>query len=141
VNKYNTAFFSLLENTFITLKSRFDEDVAIDIFTEIMEKGLRDSYGTSFIFRDTSEFVRLVSQRDASVGLKVEFPCIQTDKLVYRFYTDPMPRLNGIIDYFKLDAVYMNFKIGYILGNDWSFSTTKHIWLGDECSEHIIVKI
>jgi hypothetical protein len=34
----------------------------------------------------------------------------------------------------------MDFKINYVLGPDWTYTITKHLWNGDSCIEHVIVK-
>lgn len=138
MEKYNKPFFTLFENIFITLKNEFHSKKALEIFTKIMEKGLKNSYGDDFKKGKTEEFRRLVGERDEIVGLNVSFPIVENNKIVYQFLTDPFPNLKEHISYKDLDATYLNFKVKYILGDNWDYKTTKHLWLGDKCSEHII---
>lgn len=137
---YNAAFFGLFENIFKLMKTEYGEDKALFIFTQLMEMGLSKSYGNNFVKGDCLEFERKVSERDMAVGLRVGFELIQENKLVYRFFDDPFPNLKGMIDFKKLDKCYMRFKINYFLGEEWDYETTKHLWNGDECIEHIIYK-
>ena len=53
---------------------------------------------------------------------------------------DPFPNLKGHVDPQKLDASYMNFKLKYLLGDDWEYKMTKHLWNGNDCIEHYIYK-
>lgn len=135
---YNAAFFGLFENTFLLLKQEFGEEKALELFTRLMETGLSKSYGTSFEKGIPSEFQRLVQERDNMVGLRVEFPILKDDQIIYQFHDDPFPNLKGKVDSQLLDRCYMNFKIKYLLGDNWHYKTTKHIWNGDAYTEHQI---
>jgi hypothetical protein len=138
---YNKAFFGLYENWFIVLKQELGEDKAIELFTKVMEFGLKkayDAYGANP--GSTKEFAIVVGERDKSVGLRVEFPEIKENKIVYQFLDDPFPNLKGITSFQKIDGNYMKFKVRFLLGENWDYTTTKHKWLGDEYTEHVITK-
>lgn len=136
----NQAFFGLFENTFKTLRKHYGEEIAIKLFREIMETGLGNAYGSDFDKGHPSEFARIVGERDEAVGLRVEFPEVSDDKIIYRFYDDPFPGLNGIVESRKLDATYIPFKISYLLGDEWTYKTTQHLWDGVGYTEHVITK-
>lgn len=140
MNNYNAAFFGLFENVFLMLKKEFGESKALQLFAQLMETGLSKSYGDKFEKGSPFEFERLVKERDNLVGLKVEFPSVTANEFTYRFYDDPFPNLKGKVEPHLLDACYMNFKIQYILGSDWSYKTTQHIWNGNDYTEHVIYK-
>lgn len=137
---YNTAFFGLFENIFKLTKIEFGETKALEIFARLMEMGLSKSYGLDFIKGQPDEFKRIVAERDNLVGLRVGFPSVSPTEIIYRFYDDPFPNLKGLVDPLKLDNCYMSFKLNYILGEGWEYTTTKHIWSGDEFTEHRIHK-
>jgi hypothetical protein len=138
---YNKAFFGLYENLFLVLKEEFDEERALELFAKVMRFGLKKAYDTTgFQKGNPKEFVKVVGARDKSVGLKVSFPTIEKDKIVYRFLTDPFPGLNGKVAPEKLDTTYMEFKVDYLLGSDWKYETSKHFWKGDKFIEHVISK-
>jgi len=136
----NNAFFNLFENTFLVLKEEFGEDEALRLFRIIMENGLKTAYGNEFTKGKAEEFAHVVGERDDAVGLEVAFPKVDDDKIIYQFHTDPFPGLKGHVAPEKLDATYLNFKIDRLLGTGWTYETTKHLWLGDNCSEHVIVR-
>lgn len=140
MKEYNAAFFQLYENWFKLLKKEFGENKALDLFRKAMETGLSKAYGNNFKKGLTSEFVRLVSERDNNVGLLVKFPEISETKLVYQFHTDPFPNLKNEIASQKLDDTFIAFKVKYILGNDWNYKNTTHIWNGDSYTEFVIYK-
>ena len=100
-------------------------------------KGVYDKLG----FRKGSpeDFVRVVGENDRILGLDVEFE-IANGKIIYRFNTDPFPNLKGHVDPTKFDDAYMKFKVEYILGEDWKYTTTKHLWRGNPFTEHVIEK-
>lgn len=140
MKEYNAAFFGLYENWFKLLKKEFGEDKAIDLFRQAMETGLSKAYGDHFNKGLTSEFARLVGERDNNVGLIVKFPEISDDKLVYQFHTDPFPNLKNEISPNKLDDTYIAFKVRYILGDEWHYENTTHLWNGDACTEFVVFK-
>ena len=129
---YNSAFFGLFENVFKLLKSEYGEEKALELFSKLMEAGLSKSYGTSFEKGLPSEFERLVGERDQLVGLRVAFPKVTDDELVYQFHDDPFPNLKGLVNAKDLDRCYMNFKVQYLLGETWDYKTIRHIWNGDD---------
>jgi len=131
----------LYENLFLVLKEEFGEEKALELFTKIMRFGLKKAYdATGFQKGSPKDFAKVVGARDKSVGLKVSFPEIQKEKIVYRFLTDPFPGLKGKVDFAKLDATYMQFKAEYLLGSDWKYETTRHFWNGSKFTEHVISK-
>lgn len=140
MKEYNAAFFSLYENWFKLLKREFGENKAIDLFSKAMEIGLSKAYGDKFQKGLTSEFARLVGERDNNVGLHVKFPEILENKLIYQFHTDPFPNLKNEISAQKLDDSFIAFKVRYILGNEWNYKNTAHLWNGDGYTEFVIFK-
>lgn len=140
MKEYNAAFFGLYENWFKLLKKEFGESKAIDLFRKAMEMGLSKAYGDSFKKGLTSEFARLVGERDNNVGLLVKFPEISENKLVYQFHTDPFPNLKNEIAPQKLDDTFIAFKVRYILGDGWNYKNKTHLWNGDSCTEFVISK-
>ena len=135
---YNTAFFGLFENVFKLLKSEYGESKALVLFSKLMELGLSKSYGNDFKKGDPYEFMRIVSERDKLVGLHVEFPFISANQIIYQFHDDPFPNLKEVVNHVDLDTCYLNFKINYILGDDWSYRTIKHLWNCDGYTDHEI---
>lgn len=138
--KYNEPFFSLFENIFKLLKEEYSEEIALNHFSKLMKKGLAASYGKDFVKEDIHSFINLVGKRDEKVGLEVEFIVLSTQEFLYRFLRDPFPGLKGEVDPAYLDKCYMDFKIEYLLGSNWAFQTTKHLWKGDQYIEHRIFK-
>lgn len=138
----NEAFFTTHEAYFLTLKALKGEEIALDIMKRVMRRNLDSAYSSMLFTKGNPEdFARVVSKRDKSVGLHVEFPAVTDDRIVYQFHTDPFPGLKGYIEPEKLDATYMEFKVLHLLGDDWHYTTTKHLWKGDDCTEHVIEKI
>jgi hypothetical protein len=139
--EYNAAFFGTHEAYFLMLKEKFGEEKALEILRLVMERNLGKAYATmGFKKGDPHSFASAVGERDKSVGLRIEFPEISEGKIVYRFLTDPFPGLKGHVDPHKLDDTFMRFKVSFLLGPDWHYRTTKHIWKGDAFTEHIIEK-
>jgi hypothetical protein len=139
MSEYDAAFFGLYENTFLVLKQDLGEDRALDLFRRIMEGGLGRAYDSMGFQRGSPrDFARVVGERDSGVGLRVEFPEITGNRIVYRFHTDPFPNLKGHVEPGKIDDTYMAFKVRYLLGSDWGYTTTRHIWNGDGFTEHVI---
>jgi hypothetical protein len=138
----NLAFFGLYENLFIVLKEEQGEEMALNIFRKVMEKGLKTAYDKmGFKKGNINDFVRVLTERDNSVGLRVKFPEITENKIVYQFYDDPFPGLKGKVEHEKLDDTFISFKIKHILGNEWKYKTTKHVWDGNEYTEYVITRI
>jgi len=139
--EYNKAFFGLYENVFLVLKEEFGEEKGLALFSKIMHYGLKKAYDSSgFQKGSAKDFARVVSERDQSVGLKVAFPTVEENKIVYQFLTDPFPALKGKVEAHKIDATYMKFKVDYLLGSNWNYKTTKHLWKEDEFTEHILAR-
>jgi hypothetical protein len=138
---YNAAFFKTHEVYFLTIRDTSDETTALDAMRAVMERNLGAAYDTMGVKRgNPQDFVRVVGERDASVGLHVEFPVVNEKKIVYQFYTDPFPGLNGEVDPQKLASTYMDFKVSYLLGANWAWRMTKHAWRGNEYTEYVIEK-
>ena len=139
--EYNKAFFELYENVLLVLQEESDEEKALETFSKIMRFGLKKAYDASgFEKGSPKDFAKIVGERDTRVGLKVSFPEVTKNKIVYRFHTDPFPGLKGKVDAGKLDATYMQFKVEYLLGPKWSYETTSHLWKGGSFTEHTISK-
>jgi len=138
---YNKAFFSVYENLFLVLKKEFGEEKALKLFSKVMRFGLKKAYDSSGFQKGSSkDFMRVVGERDRSVGLKVSFPIVERKKIIYRFLTDPFPGLKGKVTAKKIDYTYMPFKVNYLLGKKWNYKTTNHLWEGKKFTEHVIYK-
>jgi hypothetical protein len=137
----NVAFFTFCQNMFLNLKNnpKVGEERALKLIGETLEMGLKESYDAmGFHKGNPQDFARVIRARDESVGLVVDFPLVTDDRIVYRFHTDPFPKLKDKVDPGKLDATYMAFKVRYLLGEVWSYTTSKHLWRGDDFTEHVI---
>jgi hypothetical protein len=137
----NEAFFTFCQNMFLNLKEdpEIGEEKALELMGKTLEMGLKEAYdATGFQKGNPKDFERVLRARDESVGLRVEFPEVTDNKIIYQFHDDPFPGLKGEVDPGKLDATYMAFKVSYLLGNDWGYTTTKHKWRGDDFTEHVI---
>lgn len=138
---YNSAFFSTHESYFLILKEREDLDYALTVFRRVMERNLKQAYDQMEWERGSpQDFARVLKTRDQSVGLHVKFPEVSEDEIVYQFHTDPFPNLKGEVAAEKLDATYLEFKVRYLLGEGWTYTTTKHLWWDDQYTEHVIEK-
>lgn len=137
---YNTAFFRLYES-FYTVLFRDLGDEGFRIWKQVLREGLFSAYDSSGAKRlgGVDEFIKFVGERDAGVGLQVTFEKT-TEGFVYRFFTDPFPGLQGQIQWKELVDSYLAPKMDYFLGPDWSYRTSKHIWDGAECTEHVFVR-
>jgi hypothetical protein len=93
-----------------------------------------------FIKGNTDHFAKLVKERDESVGLRVELPLITESKIIYQFHQDPFPNLKPVVSASELDNTYIEFKINFLLGDQWSYHTTQHIWDNAPFTEHVIIK-
>ena len=139
--EYNAAFFGVHETYFLVLKETRGEKFALDMMRRVMKRALGKAYTfAGFKKGDPHSFARVVKARDEAVGLKVDFPEVTENRIVYRFHTDPFPSLKGHVSPDNLDATYMEFKVAFLLGKDWSYETTKHLWKGDAYTEHVIEK-
>lgn len=139
--KYNQAFFGLYQNLFLVLKRESGERKALDLFAKIVQKGLKTAYDQEkFRKGNPLDFCRVVKARDQSVGLKVSVLATK-NRIVYRFFTDPFPLLKEKVSAQKLGATYMQFKVRYLLGTQWDYRTTKHLWRRQSCTEFVIQKI
>lgn len=140
MNQRNEAFFAAHTKRFLATMEQDGDKAALREMRSVLSEGLKAAYGTDFKKGNPNEFVRLVGERDESVGLSVEFPEVSERRLVYRLLDDPFPGLKGHVAPEKLDATYMEFKVNHILGEGWSWRTAKHLWKGDSCTEHVIEK-
>jgi hypothetical protein len=140
MNQYNAPFFGLYQNLYLVSRDQLGPQKAMLLFTATMEKGLTSAYGNNFIKGNTGSFVKAVGDRDKAVGLDVRFKDVTKDSLKYEFHTDPFPGLKGQLPHRALDHSYMNFKVRHLLGNNWEYETTKHLWNGDPYTQHWIKK-
>ncbi|MBI4170260.1 MAG: hypothetical protein HY514_01080 [Candidatus Aenigmarchaeota archaeon] len=137
----DVRFFGLYETVFLLYVEKHGEEEALEFMHELFSRALKPAYDQmNFAKGNAYDFARCVGERDKSVGLHVRFPKISADRIVYEFHTDPFPNLKGYIDPRRFDAAYMNFKIAYLLGEDWSYETPEHIWENGEFTRHIITK-
>ncbi len=138
--EYNAAFFNGLTAVVLALKKKYGEEQGIDVMREVFSsrlKGVYDKLG--FTKGSQEDFIRVVGENDRMLGLEVEL-FLENGKIIYRFKTDPFPNLKDHVDPTKFDDAYLRFKVEYLLGTDWSYKTTKHLWKGDPYTEHVIEK-
>ena len=139
--EYNAAFYNGLTAVVLALKRRYGEAEAIDVMREVFSARLKSVYDQlGFTKGSPEDFARVIGANDVMLGLKVEF-IVEPNKIIYRFHTDPFPLLKGHVDPTKFDNAYLRFKIEYVLGDDWDYCTTKHLWNSDPFTEHVIEKI
>jgi hypothetical protein len=138
---YNKEFFDDLTERFLQHMEKDSEEAALQFFRDIMRENLSKAYDKmGFEKGNPYDFERVVGERDESVGLNVKFPTVSEKRIVYQFWTDPFPGLKGHVSAEKLDATYMDFKVSYLLGPEWSYRTTMHIWKNGAFTEHVIEK-
>lgn len=138
MNQRNIAFFAYVENSFIVAKEMFGAEKAIKLMRLSLEKGLKSAYDQmNFKKGDPLEFVRCTKARDEAVGLRVEYQ-IKDGVITYKFLDDPFPNLKNIMTAEQVVSTYMPFKVSYLLGNEWSYEITKHLWKGDDRIEFIV---
>jgi hypothetical protein len=140
MSEYNIAFFKLYERFFLKLKEKLGEK-GIDLWKETMKDALVISYRESGAKKNggINEFIKFVEERDKSVGLQVTFE-LTNDGFIYRFHNDPFPGLKGHIEWKTIVDSYLSVKRDFFLGEGWVYHTPKHIWDGDEYTEHIFKK-
>ena len=138
---YNAPFFNSITNTFLIYKELHGEERSLEFLAELMGRTLGASFKALGLTKgDPRSFVDVIRARDEAVGLRVSFPDISDTQIVYRFHTDPFPRLKDYVDPYKLDATYMKFKVSYLLGEEWTYDTTSHLWRCTPFTEHVITK-
>lgn len=140
MKEYNAAFFSLYENWYKAICNELGEESALRLFKNVMSTGLSKAYGDTFKKGNPHDFVKLVGERDDNVGLVVKFPIVEENKIVYQFHTDPFPNLKSHVDHKKLDDTFISFKVKHLLGDEWKYENTAHIWDGDAYTEFTISK-
>ena len=139
---YNAAFFRLYESVFFLYQGKYGQRAALGFMRSLFADGLGPAYDAmGFQCGLSEDFARVVGQRDAGVGLRVVFPELTREHIVYQFHTDPFPNLRGSVAPEELDATYLEFKIAHLLGQGWGYRTTRHLWHGDAYTEHVITKI
>ena len=91
----NEAFFNLYESFFLAIKKELGEEKALELFTRVMCSGLKAAYDASGFTRGSiDDFVRVITERDNGVGLRVELTP-SDNKIIYRFLDDPFPNLKN----------------------------------------------
>lgn len=140
---YNTAFFGLYQLMFRQYRERHGMEETLRFMSEdIFPNALGPAYDQMGFQRgNVQDFARVIRERDNAVGIRVELPVVKENRIVYRFLTDPFPNLKGLVDPHDLDATYLRFKVRYLLGENWTYTTTQHIWEGAPYSEHIITRV
>src|SRR3989338_10660774 len=92
--EYNAAFFRTHEAYFLEIKKRHGEDAALAVMRSVMERNLGKAYDSmGFAKGSATDFARVISERDESVGLRVSFHAVTEDKIIYQFHDDPFPGL------------------------------------------------
>jgi hypothetical protein len=136
---YNKAFFGLYESIYETMREDKGEFEALGFLKKLFSKALGKAYDEmGFQKGSYRDFCRVVAERDDGVGIEVDFPESSDRKIVYRFHTDPFPNLKGKVDPRLLADTYIRFKVEYLLGSNWTYETTRHIWEGSPFTEHVI---
>lgn len=142
MEKFNASFFGLYEHVFYEYAQLHGVSHALQFFEKLFARTLGKAYlATGFTKGNIDHFVKIVKERDASVGLAVMLSIVAPDKIIYQFHQDPFPNLKKIVAYHNFDRTYINFKIKFLLGDEWLYHTTQHIWDGAPFTEHIIYKI
>ena len=137
--EYNAPFFNALSTVFLTYKEKHGEEKALEFMRDVFARRLGPVYDEwGFSKGNPKDFERVVQKNDELLGLDVSFE-VGENRIAYRFHTDPFPSLRGHVEGRSFDDTYMAFKVRHILGDEWSYSTPKHLWDGDSCTEHIIV--
>ena len=140
MQEYNSAFFNGLTAVVLVLKKKYGEEQAIEVMREVFSSRLKGVYDKLGFTKGLPEdFIRVVGENDRMLGLEIEL-FLENSKIIYRFKTDPFPNLKGRVDPTKFDDAYLRFKVEYLLGQNWTYKTTKHFWKGDSCTEHAIQK-
>jgi len=141
MEKFNAPFFGLYENIFIEYSDLHGVNQALQFFEKLFARGLAKAYlATGFSKGNLDHFIKVVKERDESVGLPVSVQIKEQDKIIYQFHQDPFPNLKTIVKKHDLDRTYINFKIRFLLGDEWFYHTTQHIWDGAPFTEHVIYK-
>jgi len=144
IQTYNAAFFGYVQNMFLEIQKDLGTEKALEFTRRTLETGLKNAYdGMGFERGDVEDFRRVLTERDNSVGLRVEFPLVKDDEVVYQFLDDPFPILGVHADRpepEQMDGTYMLFKVDYLLGDGWEYDTTSHLWRGDDRTEHVITR-
>ncbi len=141
-SNYNAPLFNSMENSFIILSSWYGEHRALHFLSTLMSKNLGIVYKNAGA-KDLSGpegFKKYVIGTDSSMGIKSTFSVLGPEKFSYKLYTDIFPNLKGLVDPQKLDETFVKYKVHFFFGPEWSYSATKHIWKGDECTSYIIRK-
>jgi len=141
--EYNKKLFEEYKDEFLKKETEYDKRAALEHMRKLFAEKLKPAYDVMGFERGNSrDFARIVSARDKSVGLKVTVDIVNERRIIYRFHTDPFPfpELKVRVSPEEFDDCHMSFKLSYLLGEDWSYTTTKHLWRGDDYTEHIIEK-
>ena len=141
MKEFNAPFFQLYENIFLEYSELHGTQQALRFLKWLFSRTLEKAYSSfNFTKGNINHFAKLVRERDENVGLRVELPLVTENKIIYQFHQDPFPNLKTIINAGELDNTYIEFKINFLLGNQWSYHTTQHIWDNAPFTEHVITK-
>ena len=125
MEKFNAPLFGLYENIFIEYSKLHGINEALRFFEKLFARSLSKAYlATGFSKGNIDHFIRVVKERDESVGLPVSALIKAQDKILYQFHQDPFPNLKSIVEKHDLDRTYINFKIKFLLGSEWFYHTT-----------------
>ena len=139
MEKFNLAFFSLYENVFKVYSKSHGTTEALNFLKKLFAEGLSKAYSAvGFSKGNIHDFAKVVKERDESVGLPVELPLVTPEKIIYQFHRDPFPNLKNLVPARDLDNTYIDFKVKLLLGDNWEYTTTQHIWGGSPLTEHVI---
>ena len=134
--------FGTYASAFRVYKERHGEEQALGFMARLFVVNLTTAYDANGFTKGSPEsFAKAVGERDASVGLRVTITVINDNTIMYEFHDDPFPMLKGLVDPRQFDATYMKFKIEYLLGGGWMYTTPEHIWENGTVTKHIIRKI
>lgn len=136
---FNSAFFSLYESLFSVYSDIHGSRQALQFMEKLFAKALGKAYlASGFTKGNINDFARIIKERDESVGLPVTVTLATPQKIIYQFHQDPFPNLKNLISWQELDRTYINFKVKFLLGDQWTYSTSQHIWDGHPFTEHVI---
>jgi len=121
-----------LENAFIVVYEQFGKQSALRFMKTLMEYNLKEAYERmGFTKGNLKDFCRLMNERDKAVGLHIQ--CyVKNDRIYYTFFDRLFDRWKGLVSDEEAIGTFMDFKVHYLLGKDYSWTLKQHFWRGDD---------
>lgn len=133
--------FDDYKRDFLWAQRLYGDDAAYEFMHVLFSVRLADAYGTDFKKGNPRDFIRVVGERDKSVGLHVRFKLSDDQSsITYQFVTDPFSNLSGRVDPERFYGAFMDFKVEYLLGTEWSYKMTRHHHRNEGITEFVITK-